>query len=52
MGILGKLFGSDKVIDAGISGIDKAFYTDEEKAETEEEENKSKKAEEHTEMWR
>ena len=33
MGILGKLFGSDKVIDAGISGIDKVFYTDEEKAE-------------------
>jgi hypothetical protein len=33
MGILGKLFGSDKVIDAGISGIDKAFYTEEERAE-------------------
>ena len=33
MNILGKLFGSDKVIDAGISGIDKAFYTAEEKAE-------------------
>jgi len=29
---LGKLFGSDKVIDAGIKGIDAAFYTEEEKA--------------------
>ena len=33
MGILGKLFGSEKVIDAGIAGIDKAFYTKEEKAQ-------------------
>ena len=35
MGIFSKLFGSDKVIDAGISGIDKAFYTKEERAEDE-----------------
>ena len=28
-----RLFGTQKVIDAGISGIDKAFYTAEEKAE-------------------
>ena len=28
-----KLFASDKVVDSGISLIDKAFYTDEEKAE-------------------
>lgn len=35
MGVLSKLFGSDKVIDAGISGIDKAFYTKEERAEDE-----------------
>ena len=33
MGLIAKLFGSDKVIDAGISGIDKMFYTDEEKAD-------------------
>jgi hypothetical protein len=33
MGIFSKLLGSDKVIDAGISGIDSIFYTDEEKAE-------------------
>jgi hypothetical protein len=33
MNIFSKLFGSQKVIDAGISGIDKAFYTEEEKAE-------------------
>ncbi len=31
MGLLSKLFGDESVIDAGISGIDKAFYTDEEK---------------------
>lgn len=31
MGIFGKLFGSAKVIDAGIKGIDAAFYTEEEK---------------------
>lgn len=31
--IFGKLFASDKVVDSGISLIDKAFYTDEEKAE-------------------
>jgi len=33
MGILSKLFGSQKIIDAGISGIDKAFYTEEERAD-------------------
>ena len=33
MGILSKLFGSDKVIDAGMSAIDKIAYTDEEKAD-------------------
>lgn len=33
MNIFGRLFGSDKVIDAGISGLDKMFYTSEEKAE-------------------
>lgn len=32
MNIFGKLFGSDKVIDAGISAIDAMVYTDEEKA--------------------
>ena len=32
-GALGKIFGSEKVIDAGISGIDKAFYTKEERAD-------------------
>jgi hypothetical protein len=31
--IFSKLFASDKVVDSGISLIDKAFYTDEEKAE-------------------
>jgi len=31
--LLAKIFGSTKVINAGISGIDKIFYTDEEKAE-------------------
>jgi hypothetical protein len=35
MGILGKIFGSDKVIDAGISAIDAMVYTDEEKANME-----------------
>lgn len=35
MSILSRLFGSDKVIDAGIKGIDKAFYTKEERAEDE-----------------
>ena len=34
MNIFGKLFGSEKVIDAGIAGIDKAFYTEEEKADS------------------
>ena len=34
MNILGKLFGSDKVIDAGIKGIDAIVYTDEEKAKS------------------
>lgn len=33
MGIFSRLFGSDKVVQAGIDGIDKAFYTSEEKAE-------------------
>jgi len=33
MGIFSKLLGSDKVISAGISGIDAMFYTDEERAE-------------------
>lgn len=31
MGLFAKLFGSDKVIDSAIKGIDSAFYTDEEK---------------------
>lgn len=31
MGILAKLFGSDKIIQAGIDGIDAMVYTDEEK---------------------
>ena len=30
--IVGKLFGTDKVIDSAIKGIDAAFYTEEEKA--------------------
>lgn len=33
MSFWGKLFGTEKVIDGAIKGIDKAFYTDEEKAE-------------------
>lgn len=33
MNLLGKLFGSDKVISAGINGIDSIVYTDQEKAE-------------------
>ena len=33
MNIFAKLLGTEKVIDAGINGIDKAFYTAEEKAE-------------------
>lgn len=33
MSLLGRLFGSEKVIDAAKSGIDAAFYTDQEKAE-------------------
>lgn len=33
MGILSKLFGSDKVIEAGMSAIDKVAYTEEEKAD-------------------
>jgi hypothetical protein len=32
MSFLGKLFGSEKVIDVGMETIDKAFYTDQEKA--------------------
>ena len=31
MGFFGKLFGSDKVVDAGISAIDAMVHTDEEK---------------------
>ncbi len=31
--LIGKLFGSQKVIDAGISGFDKAIYSAEEKAD-------------------
>jgi hypothetical protein len=34
MNILGKLFGSEKVIEAGVSGIDKMFYTKEEKSDS------------------
>lgn len=33
MSIFSKLLGSDKIIDAGINGIDAIFYTDQEKAE-------------------
>lgn len=33
MGILGKLLGSDKVIDSGIKAADAAWFTTEEKAE-------------------
>lgn len=33
MSFWGKLFGTEKVINASINGIDKAFYTSEEKAE-------------------
>ena len=32
MGIWSKLFGSDKIIDAGIDGIDAMVFTDEEKS--------------------
>lgn len=32
--MIGKLFGSKKVVDAAISGIDSAFYTEEEKAQS------------------
>ena len=37
MGIFSKLLGSDKIIDAGINGIDAIFYTPEEKAESKKE---------------
>lgn len=33
MGVFGKIFGSDKVIDAAKAGIDKTFFTPEERAE-------------------
>ena len=33
MGLLGKIFGNKKIIDSAISGIDKMFYTNEEKAD-------------------
>ena len=32
MGLLSKLFGSDKIIDAGINGIDAMIFTDEEQS--------------------
>ena len=32
MGLLSKLFGSDKIIDAGIDGIDAMVFTDEERS--------------------
>ena len=32
-GLLGKLFGSDKIIDAAVNAGDKMFYTSEEKAD-------------------
>jgi hypothetical protein len=32
MGLLGKIFGSEKVIDTGINMLDNSFYTDQEKA--------------------
>jgi len=32
MGLLSKLFGSDKIIDAGINGIDAMAFTDEEQS--------------------
>ena len=32
MGIWSSIFGSDKIIDAGISGIDAMVFTDEEKS--------------------
>lgn len=34
MGVFSKLFGSEKVIDGAIKGIDSAFYTEEEKADS------------------
>jgi hypothetical protein len=33
MGIWGKIFGKDSVVDAGINGLDKIVYTDEEKSD-------------------
>ena len=33
MGLLSKIFGSDKIIDAGIKSIDAMVYTDEEKSD-------------------
>ena len=33
MGIFSKLLGSEKVIDAAYNGVDKAFYTEEERAD-------------------
>jgi len=33
MGVFGKLFGKDTVVEAGISGIDKIFHTEEEKSD-------------------
>ena len=37
MGLLGKIFGSEKVISTGIDMLDNAFYTDQEKASTHQE---------------
>ena len=33
MSFWAKIFGSKKIVDSAISGIDKMFYTDEERAE-------------------
>jgi len=33
MGIFSRMLGSDKIIDAGIKGIDSIYYSDQEKAE-------------------
>jgi len=33
MGLFGKIFGSDTVIDGAVKGIDSVFFTDQEKAE-------------------
>jgi len=33
MGFFGRIFGSDSVIDGAINGIDKVWFTDEEKSD-------------------